>query len=79
MPVTGHIIGDQPKRELGNISKTLIIRKEGWKKQTRLTGWIFDFTRKYDSYSTEEETMRYYRLLGNELKERHVIKTPVTG
>ena len=35
MPVTGHIIGDQPKRELGNIPKTLIIQKEG-KKQTRL-------------------------------------------
>ena len=27
MPVTGHIIGDQPKRELGNIPKTLIIQK----------------------------------------------------
>jgi hypothetical protein len=29
--------------------------------------------------SVEEETMRYYRLLGNKLKVRHVIKTPVTG
>ena len=27
MPVTGHIIGDQPRRELGNIPKTLIIQK----------------------------------------------------
>jgi hypothetical protein len=28
---------------------------------------------------TEEETTRYYRLLGNKLKARHVIKTSVTG
>jgi hypothetical protein len=27
IPVTGHIIGDQPKRELGNVPKTLIIQK----------------------------------------------------
>jgi hypothetical protein len=31
MPVTGHIIGDQPKRELGNIPKTLILQKGGQK------------------------------------------------
>ena len=27
IPITGHIIGDQPRRELGNIPKTLIIQK----------------------------------------------------
>ena len=55
IPVTGYIIGDQPKTWIGIYAKTLIIRKEGLKKQTQLTGWTFDFIRKYESYSTGEE------------------------
>ena len=54
MPVTGHIIGDQPKRELGNIPKTLIIQKEG-KKQTRLWDGHSIPKQGYESYSTGEE------------------------
>ena len=42
IPITGHIIGDQPRRESGNIPETLIIQKGGLKKKTQLTGWTFD-------------------------------------
>ena len=54
IPVTGHIIGDQPSVNWELIQDTHHPKGE-LKKQTQFTGWTFHSIRKYESYSTEEE------------------------